>query len=155
MTRYLITTWLHVLTLWPNELSPSSAHWGECLQCVCLPICLGRPCFSVPVSVFYMPVCLFVYIYIFFCQCHHMSLMDFAVSPTSCCRSVTDFWVWDAHEAQFRCPDEVDGDTWKRSTRRGLKPKLTYTNCPDRGHHKNLPLQWKIPIVELEIEPGT
>jgi hypothetical protein len=24
-------------------------------------------------------------------------------------RSVTEFWGWDAHEAQLRCPDEVDG----------------------------------------------
>jgi hypothetical protein len=49
---------------------------------------------------------------IFFPQCHHMSLMDFAVSPPGCGRNVTDFWGWDAHEAQLRCPDEVDGDIW-------------------------------------------
>jgi hypothetical protein len=40
----------------------------------------------------------------FFFQCHHMSLMDFVVSTPGCGRSVT------AHEAQLRCPDEVDGD---------------------------------------------
>jgi hypothetical protein len=34
------------------------------------------------------------------------------VSPPGCGRSVTDFWGWDAHEAQLRCPDEVDGDIW-------------------------------------------
>jgi hypothetical protein len=28
---------------------------------------------------------------IFFIQCHHMSLMDFVVSPPGCGRSVTDF----------------------------------------------------------------
>jgi hypothetical protein len=61
---------------------------------------------------------------IVFCQCHHVSLMDFVVSPPSCGRSVTDFWGWDAHEAQLRCPDEVDGDMWIWSTRRGLKPKF-------------------------------
>jgi hypothetical protein len=44
--------------------------------------------------------------------CTHMSLMDFVVSPPSCGWSVTDFWGWDAHEAQLRCPDEVDGDIW-------------------------------------------
>jgi hypothetical protein len=55
---------------------------------------------------------------------HHMSLMDFAVSPPGCGRSVTDFWRWDAHEAQLRCPDEVDGDIWIWSTSRGLKPKF-------------------------------
>jgi hypothetical protein len=40
-----------------------------------------------------------------------MSLIDFVVSPPGCGRSVTDFWGWDTHEAQLRCPDEVDGDT--------------------------------------------
>jgi hypothetical protein len=53
-------------------------------------------------------------------QCHHMSLMDLVVSPPGCGRIVTDFWDWDAHEAQLRCPDEVDGDIWIWSTRRGL-----------------------------------
>jgi hypothetical protein len=38
-----------------------------------------------------------------------MSLMDLVVSPPGCGRSVTDFRGWDAHEAQLRCPDEVDG----------------------------------------------
>jgi hypothetical protein len=76
------------------------------------------------------------YVYVFFvqviqvgyrfllCQCHHMSLMDFVVSPPGCGRSVTDSWGWDAHEAQLRCSDEVDGDIWIWGTRRGLKPKL-------------------------------
>jgi hypothetical protein len=39
-----------------------------------------------------------------------MSLMDFVVSPPDFSRSVTDSWGWDAHEAQLRCTDEVDGD---------------------------------------------
>jgi hypothetical protein len=60
----------------------------------------------------------------FFLQCHHMSLMDFVVFPPASDRSVTDFWGWDAHEAQLRCPDEVDGDIWLWSTRRGLKLKF-------------------------------
>jgi hypothetical protein len=55
-----------------------------------------------------------------------MSLMDFVVSPPSCGRSVTDFWGWDAHEAQLRCPDEVDGGIWIWSTRKGLKPNFYY-----------------------------
>jgi hypothetical protein len=38
--------------------------------------------------------------------------MDFVDSPPGCGRSVTDFWGWDPHEAQLRCPDEVDGDIW-------------------------------------------
>jgi hypothetical protein len=57
-------------------------------------------------------------------QCHHMSFMDYVVSPPGCGRSVTDFWCWDAHEAQLRCPDEVDGNIWIWSTKRGLKPKF-------------------------------
>jgi hypothetical protein len=36
-----------------------------------------------------------------------MSLMDFVVSPPGCGRSVTDFWGWDPHKAQLRCPDEA------------------------------------------------
>jgi hypothetical protein len=42
-----------------------------------------------------------------------MSLMDFVVSPPGCGWSVTDFWGWDAHEAQLLCPDEVDGDIYQ------------------------------------------
>jgi hypothetical protein len=58
--------------------------------------------------------------YFFFFQYHHMSLMDFVVSLPGCGRSVTDFWGWEAHEAQLRCPDEVDGDIWIWSTRGAL-----------------------------------
>jgi hypothetical protein len=61
-------------------------------------------------------------------QCHHMSLMDFVVSPPGWGRSVTDFWGWDAHETQLRCPDEMDGDIWIWSTRRGLN--LSSTKLP-------------------------
>jgi hypothetical protein len=57
-----------------------------------------------------------------------MSLMDFVVSPPGCGRSVTDFWGWDAHKAQLRCPDEVDSDTWIWSTSRGLN--LSSTKLP-------------------------
>jgi hypothetical protein len=53
-----------------------------------------------------------------------MSFMDYVASPPGCGQSVFDFWGWDAHEAQLRCPDVVDGDTWMWSTRRGLKPKF-------------------------------
>jgi hypothetical protein len=59
-----------------------------------------------------------------FSQCHHMSLMDFVASSPGFGRSVTYFLGWDAHEAQLRCPDEVDGDIWICSNRRGLKPKF-------------------------------
>jgi hypothetical protein len=57
-----------------------------------------------------------------------MFLVDFVVSPPGCGRSVTDFWGWDAHEAQLRCPDEVDGDMW--STRRGLNLSPTKLSRP-------------------------
>ena len=43
------------------------------------------------------------------------------------------------------CEDEVPG--W------ALKSKST--NYPDRGHHGDLPLPGKIPMVESGIEPGT
>jgi hypothetical protein len=62
------------------------------------------------------------FLFFFFFQCYHMSLVDFVVSPPACGRSVTDFWGWDAHEVQLRCPDELDGDIWIWSTRTGLKP---------------------------------
>jgi hypothetical protein len=44
--------------------------------------------------------------------------------PPGCGRSVTDFWGWDTHEVQLRCPNEVDGDIWIWSTRRDLKTKF-------------------------------
>jgi hypothetical protein len=31
---------------------------------------------------------------------------------------------------------------------------ISFTNYPDHGHYGNLPLQGKIPMVELGIEPG-
>ena len=33
--------------------------------------------------------------------------VEFVVLPPEHGRSVTDFWGWDAHEAQLRCPDDV------------------------------------------------
>jgi hypothetical protein len=63
-------------------------------------------------------------------QSHHMSVMDFVVSPPGCGWSVTDFQGWDTHEVRLRCPDEVDGDIWMWSTRRGLKPKFYWLPRP-------------------------
>ena len=37
-------------------------------------------------------------------------LVDFVVPPPGHGSSVTDFWDWDAHETQLRCPDDVSGD---------------------------------------------
>ena len=51
-------------------------------------------------------------------------LVDFVVLPPGHGRSVTDFWGWDAHEAQLRCPDDVSGDSGRCSARRALKPKF-------------------------------
>jgi len=65
-----------------------------------------------------------VLIRFFFSQCHHMSLWSFVVLSPGHGRSVTDFWGWDAHEAQLRCPDDVSGDRGRCSARRALKPKF-------------------------------
>jgi hypothetical protein len=81
-----------------------------------------------------------------------MSLTDFVVSPPGCGWSVTGFLGWDAHEAQLRCPDEVDGDIWISP---GGALNLKSTNYPDHGRQGDLPLQGKIPMAEPEIEPGT
>jgi len=51
-------------------------------------------------------------------------LVDFVVLPPVHGRSVTDFWGWDAHEAQLRCPDDMSGDRGRCSARRALKPKF-------------------------------
>ena len=51
-------------------------------------------------------------------------LVDFVVLPLGHGRSVTDFWGWDAHEAQLRCPDDVSGDTGECSARWALKLKF-------------------------------
>ena len=36
--------------------------------------------------------------------------MNFRGLPPDCGNSVADFWGWDAHWAQLRCPDDVSGD---------------------------------------------
>jgi hypothetical protein len=92
--------------------------------------------------------------WIFFIQCHQISVMDFVISPPGCCWSVTDFWGWDARETQLRCPDEVDGDTWIWSTWRGLKPKFYWTT-QTMVTMGILPYQGKIPMVESGFEPGS
>jgi hypothetical protein len=58
-----------------------------------------------------------------------MSLMDFVVSPPGCGRSVSDYWGWDAHEAQLRCPDEVDGDIYEYEVPGGVL-NLSSTKLP-------------------------
>ena len=39
-----------------------------------------------------------------------MFIRIFVVPPPGCGGSVTDFWGWDADEAQLRCPDGMRGD---------------------------------------------
>jgi hypothetical protein len=51
-------------------------------------------------------------------------LMDFVVFPPGHDSSVTDFWGWDTHEAQLRCPDDANGDIGSWCARRALKPKF-------------------------------
>ena len=74
--------------------------------------------------------------------------MNFRGFPPGFGDSVADFWGWDAHEARLRCPDDVSGNIQEDEI-----PKST--NYPDHGHHGNLSLQGKIPMVEPGIEPGT
>ena len=60
----------------------------------------------------------------FFQMTPHVFLVDFVVLPPEHGRNVTEFWGWDAHEAQLRCPDGVSGDIGGYSSRKGLKPKF-------------------------------
>jgi hypothetical protein len=50
--------------------------------------------------------------------------MDFVVFLPGHGSSVTDFWSWDAHEAQLRCLDDVSGDIGGWIAKRALKPKF-------------------------------
>ena len=81
-------------------------------------------------------------------------LMNFHGFLPGCGDSVANFWGRDAHEARLHCPDDVSGDMQEDEIPGGgLKPKSI--NYPDHGHHGNLPLQGKIPVVEPGIEPRT
>jgi hypothetical protein len=91
----------------------------------------------------------FLFLFLFFPPVPPHVLMNFSGFPPGCGDSVADFWGWDAHDARLRCP--CYAGRW--NTRRGLKPKSA--NYPDHGHHGNLSLQGKIPMVEPGIEPGT
>jgi len=51
-------------------------------------------------------------------------LVDFVILPLGHGRNVTDFWGWDAHEVQLRCPDDASGDIGACGARRFLKPKF-------------------------------
>jgi len=51
-------------------------------------------------------------------------LVGFVVLHPRHDRNVTDFRVWDAHEARLRCPDDVSGDIGGCGARRARKPKF-------------------------------
>ena len=99
--------------------------------------------------------CFFFFVLVFFApQCHHTSFVDFMVLPPGHGRSVIDFWGWDAHEAQLRCPDGVwvviEGDVVP-----GGALNLNSTNLPrPRSPWESSPSR-KNPTVEPGIEPGT
>jgi carbohydrate-selective porin OprB len=80
-----------------------------------------------------------------FPQCHHM----FSRTSWSALwrwRSVTDFLVWDAHEARLRRPVAVSGDIWRLNARGVLSlPKPKPTNYPDHGHDGDPPPKGKFP----------
>ena len=83
-----------------------------------------------------------------------MSFVDFVVLPPGYGRSVTDFWGWDAHEAQLRCPDGVwvviEGDVVP-----GGALNLNSTNLPRPWSPRESSPSRKILTVEPGIEPWT
>ena len=90
----------------------------------------------------------------FFVQCHHMSFVDFVVLHPRHGGSVTDFWGWDVHEAQLRCPDGVwvvieedvvPGGALDLNSTNLLRPWSPRESFPSRN----------IPTIEPGIEPGT
>ena len=83
-----------------------------------------------------------------------MSFVDFVVFPPGRGKSVTDFWGWDAHEAQLRCPDGVwvviEVDVVPGGA---LNPNST--NLPRPWSPRESSPSRKIHTVEPGIEPGT
>jgi hypothetical protein len=76
------------------------------------------------------------------------------VPSCGCGWSVTDFWGWDAHEAQLGCPDDVSDDMCERRVPGGTL-NLNSAGYLNQGRYGDLPLQGKIPTAELGIEPET
>ena len=67
--------------------------------------------------------------------------------------SVADFRGWDAHEARLRCPDDVNGDMLEDEVTGGAL-RLNVLTTQTRVTTGIFPLQGKIPVVELESNPG-
>ena len=87
-------------------------------------------------------------------KCEHMSFVDIVVLPPGHSRSVTDFWAWDAHKAQLRCPDDV----WvviEEDVVPGGALNLNSTNLPRPWSPREYSPSRKIPTVEPGIEPVT
>jgi len=64
-------------------------------------------------------------------------LMNFVVFPPGCGDSVADFWGWDAHEAQLRCPNDVSSDMYM---------KMRYQDGP---------LSLSLPTTQTMVTMGT
>jgi hypothetical protein len=82
-----------------------------------------------------------------------MHFEDFVVLPRGHIRSLTDFWRWDSHEAQLRCPDDV----WvviEWNVVPGGALHLNSTNLPRTWLPRVSSSSRKIPTLELEIEHG-
>ena len=102
----------------------------------------------------YMYIHIYIYIFFIFFPCHHMSFVDFVVLRPGHGRTVTDFWGWEAHEAQLRCPNGV----WvviEEDVVPGGALNLNSTNLPRPWSPRESFLSRKIPSVEPGIEPGT
>ena len=84
----------------------------------------------------------------FFCPVPPHVLVDFVVLPPGHGSSVTDFWGWDAHEAQFEWWHRKDGVP-------GGPLNLNSTNLPRPWSQRESSPSGKIPTVEPRIEPGT
>ena len=76
--------------------------------------------------------------------------MNFRGFPPGCGDSVADFWGWDAREARLRCPDDVNGDMQEDEIP-GVALSLNLLTNQNHGHHGNLSLQGKIPMVTITI----
>ena len=80
--------------------------------------------------------------------------VDFVVLYSGHGRSVTDFWAWDAHEAQLRCRDDV----WvviEEDVVQGGALNLNSTNLPRPWSPWESSPSRKIRTVEPGIEPAT
>ena len=81
-------------------------------------------------------------------------LMNFCGFLPGCGDSVADFWGWDAHGVRLCCSDDVNGDMQEDEIS-GEALSLNLLTTQNHGHHGNLSLQGKIPMLEPGIKPRT